>query len=125
MAAEEEPSVADQIDADPSIVGVTAAEDRKKGREIGEEARERVESAAKEFYHNRSVYAPEAETEYDAVHCDCGWAASNQGADCSREALERLGQTHATNCDEGGHVVLLDVSDGQHTETKTLGGANP
>jgi len=115
-------SISEQIDDDPSLVGVTAAEDRQRTRDLGDDARKEVENAVKQFYQDRSIYAPKVESEYDAVHCGCGWAASNQGADCSREALERLGQTHASNCDEDGHVRLIDVVDGEHREVKTLRG---
>jgi len=126
MAADDDArSIAEQIDEDPELVGVTAAEDRQRTRDLGDDARKEVEEAVESFYNDTSIYAPEAETEYDAAHCDCGWAASNQGADVSRQALERLGETHAANCEDAGRVVLLDVCEGEHTETKTLGGGQP
>jgi len=122
MAADDDHSIAAQIDDDPELVGVTAAEDRQRTRDLGEDARRKVEQVVAEFYQQSSILAPEAESEYDAVHCECGWAASNQGADYSRQALTKLAQTHAAKC--GGPVAVLEVSDGEYRERDSLTGGD-
>jgi len=124
MAAEDETSIAEQIDENPELVGVTAAEDRQRTRDLGEEARKDVEDAVQEFYGEQSIYAPEPETDYDAVHCECGWAASNQGADYSAQALRTLAKTHATRCADGGPVAVLEVSGGEHRKKDTISGGS-
>jgi hypothetical protein len=124
MAADDDASpqdIAAQLDADPSLVGVTAAENRQTN-ERGADARREVEAAAAHVYQNQSIYADDAESEYDAIHCECGWAASNQGADYSRQALERLAQTHAAKC--GGPVAVLEVNDGEYRERESVTGGD-
>ena len=43
---------------------------------------------------------------YDwAAVCECGWAASNTGANAGRYRIEQLGKTHDRECDD---VVMLE-----------------
>jgi hypothetical protein len=52
-----------------------------------------------------------------AAVCECGWAASSEGANAGRHRIEQLGINHDRQCDD---VVMLERRGGETTEIKQL-----